>query len=129
MTPRLPDCIGGPEVFRAFVGFSEPGLVYVRLSSSSRGARAASVEPTASLGPWAVFPFWGVPCSAFSERALGREKVSEQLDAHCARCWRRCFHPTLPMLPCSRCVCPVVGLTGVVPLCGGAAHAWLVFAV
>ena len=29
----------------------------------------------------------------------------------------------------SRCVCPVVGLTGVVPLCGGAAHAWSFFAV
>ena len=72
-------------MFRAFVGFSEPGLMYVRLFSSSRGVPAQRLwNRQRHLGRGLFFLFWGVPCSAFSERALGREKVSEQLDAHCA---------------------------------------------
>ena len=74
-------------MFRAFVGFSEPGLMYVRLFSSSRGVPAQRLwNRQRHLGRGLFSPFGGFRArlSRISERALGREKVSEQVDAHCA---------------------------------------------
>ena len=72
-------------MFRAFVGFSEPGLVYVRLFLHLVVPARLLWNRQRHLGRGLFSPFGGFRARlSRSEHLDGKEKVSEQLDAHCA---------------------------------------------
>ena len=117
-------------MFRAFVGFSEPGLVYVRLFSSSRGVPAQRLwNRQRHLGRGLFSPFGGFRARLSRSEHLAGKRFPSNWTRTVRDVGEDVFIPPSLCSLVSRCVCPVVGLTGVVPLCGGAAHAWSFFAV
>ena len=116
-------------MFRAFVGFSEPGLVYVRLFLHLVVPARLLWNRQRHLGRGLFSPFGGFRARLSRSEHLDGTRFPSNWTRTVRDVGEDVFIPPSLCSLVSRCVCPVVGLTGVVPLCGGAAHAWSFFAV